>query len=125
MSRIELDSAIDAEFERLRGLAANWNGYGAPAIDGALIDAARAFVAALPADLAFHPVVVPMSAGNLQFEWHEGQRSLELEVEDPRTIHFLKWDPFKQVEDEGTFSIRDVERATGLIRWIGEGGANA
>ena len=72
-----------ADIERLRRLAPNWDGYGAPVIDPAIIDAAKSFVASLPATCLIPPRVVPMSSGALQLEWHDGPKSLELEFEIP------------------------------------------
>src|SRR5437762_13961210 len=64
-----VDSTV-AELKRIAGLQANWDGYGAPAIDRGVIDAAIKFVQSLPENVAYRPRVVPMSPGNLQFEWH-------------------------------------------------------
>ena len=64
------------------------------------------------------PAVVPMRKGNLQFEWHDGPRTLELEIEDPRTIHFLKWHPEAGIEEEDTCSISDADTVTALLEWF-------
>ena len=42
---------VHSALDSLRTLAPNWDGYGAPAIDTAVIDAAKSFVAKLPEDL--------------------------------------------------------------------------
>lgn len=109
---------IGRDLDRIGDLQSNWDGYGAPVIAPEIISAARAFIASLPPGLAPRPAVVPMSTGNLQFEWHAGARILEIEVEDPETVHFLKWYPEEGVKDEDTFSIRDIDRAASLIRWF-------
>ena len=72
----------------------------------------------LPKSIARLPAVVPMAKGNLQFEWHEGPRSLELEIESPDQIHYLKWYPEEGIEEEGFLSIRDITSAEILIRWF-------
>jgi hypothetical protein len=110
--------------DRLAALAPNWDAQGAKAIDPAIIDAARGLVAELPLDVARAPKVVPMAKGNLQFEWHAGERSLELEIEDRETVHFLKWHPDEGVEEEGTFPLSQASRAADLIRWFMRGVAN-
>jgi hypothetical protein len=115
---------IDAELDRLATLPPNWDSQGALPIAPEIIDAARRFVASLPADLIIPPSVVPMAKGNLQFEWNEGPRSLELEFEEPTTIHFLKWHPEECVEEEGLISTSDVARAAALIRWFQRSGSN-
>jgi len=114
-------SAIDGELDRLSQLQNNWDHEGAAPIDKAIIDAARRFVKALPDGLADRPRVVPMSAGNLQFEWHHGSKILELEFEDPQTIHFLKWYPERGIEEEDSFPATNINKAVDLIRWFMSG----
>jgi len=114
-------SDVERDLDRIASLQPNWDGYGAAAIAAEVINASRSFISALPSGLWPRPAVVPMSTGNLQFEWHTGGRILEIEVEDRETIHFLKWDPGHGIKEEDTFSIRDVDRAASLIRWFAEG----
>jgi len=109
---------VQAAIESLRALAPNWDGYGAPAIDPHVIEAAKAFIAKLPENIAFRPLVVPMSNGTLQLEWHDGPKSLELEFESPYSIRYLQWHPDRGVEKEDSFSATDVDTAVDLIRWI-------
>ena len=84
----------------------------------AIIRAARHCIARLPSNIVPIPAVVPSAAGNLQFEWSAGRRSLELEIENPATIHYLKWDPSEEVEEEDIFSIEDTDRMVDLIQWF-------
>ena len=107
-----------ADIERLRRLDPNWDGYGAPAIDPAIIDVARSFVASLPATCRIPPRVVPMSSGALQLEWHDGPRSLELEFESPDSIRYLQWHPQANVEREEILLIRDKSKFAALIEWF-------
>jgi hypothetical protein len=116
--------AIAVELDRLSELDENWDAQGAHPIDRETIDAARNFVQLLPDNLISPPAVVPMAKGNLQFEWHKGPRSLELEFESPTTLHYLKWHPEEGVEDEGVFPLTEIGRAVGLIRWFARGVAN-
>lgn len=109
---------LDRELNRLAALPPNWDAEGAPPIARQIISAARQFAARLPDDLVPIPTVVPMSKGNLQFEWHDGPRSLELEFESPDTIHFLKWHPEQGIEEEDIFPTADVTKAESLIRWF-------
>jgi hypothetical protein len=110
---------VQADIRALGELAPNWDGYGAPAIDPAAIEAAAAFVAKLPGDLAARqPRVVPTANGMLQLEWHAGARSLELEFESPHSIRYLQWNPDEGVEEEDSFPATDVETAVDLIRWF-------
>ncbi len=93
-------------------------------IDAQIVHAAHDFLNRLPENLVAPPLVVPMAKGNLQFEWHEGSRSLELEFESPTTIHYLKWHPEEGVEEEGFFAADDVSQAVAFIRWFVKGVAN-
>jgi hypothetical protein len=118
-------AAIERELDRLASLPENWDREGAPRIDRAVIDAARRFAATLPLANAPMPAVVPSATGNLQFEWNAGRRSLELEIETPATVHYLKWDPMEHVEEEDVFDIGDTTRAVRLIDWFVKGTSNA
>jgi len=120
----DFEPAINRELDDLASLAPNWDGEGAPRIDPQIIRAARDFVSSLPKNIANTPAVVPSSAGNLQFEWNQEPRSLELEIETTSTIHYLKWHPEERIEEEGVFGIDDVDRAVSLIRWFMKGTAN-
>lgn len=110
--------AVEAELEKLSSLPRNWDSYGAPPIEPTIIAAARAFMRSLPAKSTPAPLVVPMSAGNLQLEWHRGKKVLELEFETPHTIRYLQWDPQAGVEEEDAISISDSKRAADLIAWF-------
>lgn len=120
----EFVSAVQTELDALAHLQPDWDAYGAPRIDLPVIDAAKTFVSRLPESVAKRPSVVPLSTGKLQFEWHDGPRSLELEIEDPQTVRYLKWDPEERIEDEGTFSIDEIDCAATLLRWYMRGTAN-
>lgn len=121
-----MKTAIDPNFkmavcEQLIGLTQlqkNWDGYGAPPIDRKIVKAACTFIESLPENLACRPRVVPMSAGNLQLEWDRDETSLELEFETAETIHFLKWNPDENIEEEDTFPATDIARAVELIQWF-------
>ena len=117
----EFRVGIEEELDRLASLPANWDREGAPQIDPAIIRAARHFIARLPPNITPIPAVVPSAAGNLQFEWNAGRRSLELEIESPATIHYLRWDPNEEVEEEDVFNIEDTDRTVQLIQWFVEG----
>ena len=117
----EFVSGINLELDRISQLPAGWDGYRAPIIDAGIVAAARKFVAALPENLASRPLVVPMSGGNLQFEWHEGEKILELEFENAQTIRYAQWHPQAQVEEEDSFAVTDTDKAVNLIQWFMSG----
>ena len=109
---------VVAQIKALRKLPAGWDGYHAPKISPAIVQAAITFVNALPDQIAPRPRIVPLISGALQFEWDAGPRSLEFEFEDEETIHYLKWDPPTKTEEEDSFDVSDVGRAESLIRWF-------
>jgi hypothetical protein len=120
----DFQAAVNRQLDHLTTLQPNWDAEGAPQINRELIEAARSFISRLPQNIVSRPAVVPSAAGSLQFEWNEGSRSLELEVETPSTIHYLKWDPEEGIEEEAVFDIHDLDRAVSLIRWFMRGVAN-
>ena len=90
----------------------------APSLDQSIVAEARAFVDALPDNIAPIPAVVPMANGNLQFEWNDGGRGLEIEFEAGQQIRYLKWAPNEQIEEEGVLPSIDYSSAVRLIRWF-------
>jgi hypothetical protein len=117
----EFKKFIKEELQRLSLLPQNWDCYGAPPINRNILDAAAKFVNALPENIAYRPRVVPMSPGNLQFEWHHGKKILEIEFESPQVIRYLQWDPQEGIEQEDTFPVNDMDRAVDLIQWFMNG----
>jgi len=110
--------SIGSELQKLAALPANWDGYGAAPIDPHIIAAARRVVGALGETIGQQPRVVPMSAGNLQLEWHRGAKVLEFEFENPQTIRYLQWDPSAAIEAEDSLSTSELDRLAGLIDWF-------
>jgi len=109
--------ATSEKLNELALLKAGWDCYGAPPIERKIIDAAIHFVSQLPDTIHIQPRVVPTSAGGLQLEWHDGPRVLELEFENPQEIRFLRWHPQAAIEEEDSFSAKDINRAVELIHW--------
>ena len=120
----EFKAVVSRELDRLASLPPNWDAEGAPPISPQIIQAARNFAKDLPENIVAPPAVVPMATGNLQFEWNDGPRSLELEVEDANTVHYLKWDSDEGIEEEDFFCLEEVNRAVTLIRWFTRSVAN-
>ena len=120
----DFDIAVNKVLFRIAALPENWDGEGAHSVDPRIIAKAVDFVSKLPDHLKSHtpiPAVVPMRKGNLQFEWHNGPKTLELEIIDPGTIHYLKWHVDAGIEEEDICSISDTDAAVALIEWfIGE-----
>jgi hypothetical protein len=123
-ARLDKAQALGA-LEALKGLPPDWNGYGAIPIDRGVIGAAEDFIRSLPGDIATTPTVVPMTRGRLQFEWHRGNRSLELEFESSDRLHYLKWDSDAGVEQEEILSAGDTGAVLALLRWFASESGNA
>jgi hypothetical protein len=114
----------DQKLRELEQLPAGWDYAGAPPIDRQVLGAVRDFVAALPQHIAVRPMVVPLSSGNVQLEWHHGRLALELEFESPDEVHYLKWDPDHQVEEEDVIPASCRDKLVGMIRWFMKGMLN-
>src|SRR5215207_2678940 len=65
----------------LEQLAQGWDYEHAPPINRDVLRAVREFVTSLPQHIATRPMIVPLSSGNIQLEWHHGKTALELEFE--------------------------------------------
>ncbi len=114
----QLDKAATlVQIEQLAGLPQDWNGYGASPIDPQVIEAASRFVNLLPPVAIGTSQVVPMTRGRLQFEWHRGNRSLELEFESVTLVHFLKYDSDRGIEEEDVIPAGDTARLMELFHW--------
>ena len=116
------DLTVNAKLDQIANLGRNWDAQGAYPIFPSIVEAARELISSLPAKIKTHansiPAVVPMRKGNLQFEWHEGPKTLELEIESPTTIHYLKFQPDAGIEEEDLCAITDTDTVTGLIQWF-------
>ena len=101
-------------------LEKNWDGYNADPISKEIVESAIRFVASVPSEVFGNPQVVPSLRCGLQFEWYAGDRSLELEFENPREIRFLQCDDKRSIEEERIIPI-DSPFAHDLIRWVQRG----
>ena len=113
---------VKEEVLSLKDLEKNWDGDGADTINLSVIDGMVYFVDEVlwAMDDIPVPYIIPGGCG-CQFEWHLGKKSLEIEFEDEKTIHYLKWDPGYGVEEEDIFSTDDdnwVNRCMGLLLWF-------
>ena len=116
----EFKGATVENLQQLRNLQPGWDASNAQAIDQDIIDAAIQLVKKLPDYIVQRPLVAPLSDGELQIEWHRGRKVLEFEFESVSTIHYLKWDPDAQIEEEGAIPATDVDAATNLLDWFME-----
>ena len=115
--------ALDARLDQIAALEPNWDGRGAPPVDRALLRAVRAWSQDMPGwAFATPPAVVPLSSGGLQLEWRFADRLLELEFETSDQLHFLRWHPAREIDEEDTFPATDRSRAEQLVAWVTHGG---
>jgi len=69
------------DLDRIACLQADWDSYGAAAIDARAVAAVRRF-------LGYRWAIVPLNDGGIQLEWHAGDVDLELEFgADGRPVH--------------------------------------
>jgi hypothetical protein len=113
-------AATRDRIEQLAALPHDWNGYGACPIDPDVIESASRLIDRLSFEAISAPQVVPMTRGRLQFEWHRGRRSLELELETPTLVHYLKYDPGRGIEEEATLPVEETSRLLELLHWFHE-----
>jgi hypothetical protein len=84
------------QLEAMRGLAEDWDGYGAAAPSAAAIDLAREFVGLL--ELLMKPAngqvlhVSPTRTGGVLIEWEDPVRQHEVQISSDRSIGFLHLD---------------------------------
>jgi len=92
LAAIEASSAfgsVSARLTEIRSLEADWDSYGAPRIGPEILDFAVEFAKTFLGMLIVRgvepraPFVVPTRTGGVQFEWDEGNRSLEVEILGP------------------------------------------
>lgn len=115
--QVKLD--VISDILRLRLLESDWDGAGAEIINVRSIERAVSFVRQMPTSHTIIPVVVPMSGGRLQLEWHTKTRSLELEFESPSQIHYLKCDEETGFDEEDVLSSpEEWNIANELVAWI-------
>ncbi len=122
--RLDREVAL-AALKALRSLPPDWSGRGAVQIERRVLRAAEDFILYLPSDIIATPEIVPMTRGRLQFEWHQGNRSLEIELESEQLLHYLKWDSDAHIEEEDVISVHDTDTIQGLLRWFAAGSLNA
>lgn len=105
----------------LEQLKPNWDREGAPPIHRETIAAVREFIKSLPAHIATRPMIVPLSSGQLQLEWHNAKQTLEIEFTSPSEVHYLKWDPERQIDDEDVMPASSRYELERMIRWFMQG----
>src|SRR5208337_2963699 len=75
---------------RISSLKSDWDGQGSPPPIRAAFEAMNQVVRELDAYDLPSPHISPVSGGGLGIEWHEGQRSLTIEILPDGSIEYLK-----------------------------------
>lgn len=87
------------KFDQLLDLPPNWDGYGARAIEPAVLEQAlRMLLDAVP-PTAPSPYVVPSPAGGVQVEWHEPAGDIEIEFKVDGTASFYMETDDREIEE--------------------------
>lgn len=95
--------ALTARLRELLQLEDGWDSYGARALQRYLVEAGLRFVEPLLSADVDAPHLVPTSRGGIQFEWHVGNRELEIEV-----VGSDRFELFFEDEDTGEVVERQV-----------------
>lgn len=113
-----LVARLHAELSRISRLPSNWDREGARRISARSAESAWEFARLIPQHLLPVPRVVPTADGHVQFEWHAGEVSLEIEFDDYGSAHYLKWDPANNIEDDG--DLAEASSRENVLRWFAE-----
>lgn len=106
---------VESQIGELITLDANWDSYGAPRIDAAVIVDAKVLASRLARPGAPAPSVVPTVNGTVQLEWHTRAFDAEIEIMAPNRYFVFT----RQVEGEpweGETTVNEaLQRLQGLF----------
>jgi hypothetical protein len=82
---------LELDLARIRDLGEDWDGFGAPAPDQAVLERASSFLRVLQERDASNPPsgVVLSPSGSVALEWLEGNSFLRAEIEDSNDIEWM------------------------------------
>ncbi len=101
---------LEARINDLLSLEPGWDGgFGDPPTDQS-VTAGVAVIGQLVSEVAVAPFVFPLPDGGLQFEWHAGRESVEVEVDEEGSPHALVTDRAGRITLHTVFDLGD--RAT-------------
>lgn len=108
------------ELEKFKKLEKNWDYFGSDPLKVENIDAAKAtWLNILEVyNPSVIPHVVPMSSGNVQFEWHSKKRFLELEFISSEDIIYLKGLRDSDDFEEVCIKNSEIDKIVGLIKEV-------
>jgi len=105
------------KFDQLLDLPPNWDGYGARAMDPAVLERAlRVLLDVVPLS-APSPYVVPSPAGGVQVEWHEPACDIEIEFKVDGTASFYMEMDDREIEESAAVAgiVQLVRQNLGLV----------
>lgn len=114
----KLEAYVDAELAKIKTLEPGWAGDGTEAISPEVAALAKSFILSLFRETGVrNPYVLPAAEGGIQFEWHDGARSLEFEVLPDKNVIFCLFDPETSTEPvAGSIPVSTIWMACGLVR---------
>jgi hypothetical protein len=117
------DECADPLYKRLsqlKALSHGWDGDQARPIREDVIQVVWDFLVAIIPDMTEPVDIVPLANGTLELEWALGNRILQFEFESPQTIHYLKWDSDRGIQQEGLVASDDMTEARSMLQWFAE-----
>lgn len=111
-------SEVESGLETILGLREGWDGYDAQPVDDDIAVFALDLLDRVLPDGAPAPSIVPTPNGGIQFEWHERNWELEIEVSGRNQIAVLG-----DSRPSGRLSPINSERlgdVAGLAKWIAQ-----
>lgn len=97
------EDRVKARLNELRSLSVDWDGYGAAAPIGEVVDAVEQFCRrsiSIP-----NTVINPTCDGGIQLEWLNGSKRLEIEFSPDGTRSFVRWDSDPATATEGELPV--------------------
>jgi len=111
------------QFEAIADLPHGWDSYGAPSPDVDKLKAGWQLLVRLchAGDLP-KPHINPTRDGGVQFDWEEGPRYFEIEVEGAGKAGYFWRDDVAAIEEEGAISEEDpLDAVVGFVRRVAAG----
>lgn len=107
---------VTAKLDAIAALPHNWDGDGGDPVPHRIVTAAGELLLPLARMQPPVPRIAPVLGGGLQFEWHIGDRELEIEIMPDGTIEYLTAEGGR-VQENGLpqFSTGEVKT---LVAWV-------
>lgn len=111
------------KLDEISKLPDNWDGYGGLCIKNTVVEAANCLLLRLGkiAEIDMpDPFVAPIAEGTFQFEWSLGNKYLEFEFINERTLSFLKEETISSGQDSSSneLPIDRIDEIQKLLNWL-------